>query len=43
VIASNSNWPSAVDPSSADGREAFYKAVQKAIDAELASKPEEAK
>lgn len=39
VIASNSNWPRAVDPSRDTGREAFYKAVQQAIDAEAASQP----
>jgi CubicO group peptidase (beta-lactamase class C family) len=43
VIASNSNWPRAVDPGSADGREAFYKAVQKAIDDERASSAEDVK
>lgn len=39
VIASNSNWPRAVDPARDTGREAFYKAVQQAIDAEAASQP----
>jgi CubicO group peptidase (beta-lactamase class C family) len=34
VIASNSNWPSAVDEASNKGRDAFYKRVQQAIDAE---------
>ncbi|MFN3747503.1 MAG: serine hydrolase domain-containing protein [Sphingorhabdus sp.] len=38
VIASNSNWPRATDPAGQEGREAFYIAVQKAIDAEAASK-----
>jgi CubicO group peptidase (beta-lactamase class C family) len=38
VIASNSNWPRAVDPAGAEGREAFYRAVQKAIDEEAAAK-----
>ena len=41
VIASNSNWPRATDPAGQDGREAFYKAVQKALDHELASFPED--
>lgn len=39
VIASNSNWPRAVDPAGDEGREAFYKAVQKAADAEAGLKP----
>lgn len=43
VIASNSNWPRAVDPAGQDGRELFYKAVQKALDDELASFPEDVK
>jgi CubicO group peptidase (beta-lactamase class C family) len=43
VIASNSNWPSATDPKASEGREAFYISVQKAIDAELASKPGDVK
>jgi CubicO group peptidase (beta-lactamase class C family) len=43
VIASNSNWPRAVDPAGQDGREVFYKAVQKALDDELASFPEDVK
>ena len=43
VIASNSNWPRATDPAGQDGREAFYKAVQKALDDELASFPEDVK
>jgi CubicO group peptidase (beta-lactamase class C family) len=35
VIASNSNWPKATDPETVGAqREAFYKAVQAAIDAE---------
>lgn len=34
VIASNSNWPRATLGKSGDDREAFYKAVQSAIDAE---------
>ncbi len=35
VIASNSNWPKATDPDTVGaGREAFYKAVQAAVDAE---------
>ncbi|MFD1767116.1 serine hydrolase domain-containing protein [Sphingorhabdus buctiana] len=38
VIASNSNWPRATDPAGQDGREAFYKVVQKAIDAEASAK-----
>jgi CubicO group peptidase (beta-lactamase class C family) len=43
VIASNSNWPRATDPKGAEGREAFYKAVQKALDDELASNPGDVK
>ena len=43
VIASNSNWPRAVDPAGQDGRELFYKAVQKALDDELVSMPEDVK
>ncbi|MEW6577095.1 MAG: serine hydrolase, partial [Pseudomonadota bacterium] len=38
VIASNSNWPRATDPAGQDGRETFYKVVQKAIDAEASAK-----
>jgi CubicO group peptidase (beta-lactamase class C family) len=35
VIASNSNWPRATDPDSVGAqREAFYKSVQAAVDAE---------
>ncbi len=35
VIASNSNWPKATDPDTVGAqREAFYKAVQAAVDAE---------
>ncbi len=35
VIASNSNWPKATDPETVgDQREAFYKSVQAAVDAE---------
>ncbi|MGL5840020.1 MAG: serine hydrolase domain-containing protein [Sphingorhabdus sp.] len=34
VIASNSNWPSATDTKSQEGREMFYRLVQAAIDAE---------
>jgi CubicO group peptidase (beta-lactamase class C family) len=34
VIASNSNWPRATDEPSAQARQAFYKLVQAAIDAE---------
>jgi CubicO group peptidase (beta-lactamase class C family) len=35
IIASNSNWPKATDPDPVGaGREAFYKAVQAAVDAE---------
>lgn len=41
VIASNGNWPRATDPAGQEGREAFYKAVQKAIDDELATFPED--
>lgn len=33
VIASNSNWPKATDPDIGAAREAFYQAVQKAVDA----------
>ena len=36
VIASNSNWPRASDPIAGPAREAFYKKVQAAIDAETA-------
>jgi CubicO group peptidase (beta-lactamase class C family) len=39
VIASNSNWVSATDNASQDRREAFYQAVQAAIDAETAKAP----
>ena len=35
VIASNSNWPKATDPDIGAAREAFYQAVQKAVDAGL--------
>jgi CubicO group peptidase (beta-lactamase class C family) len=36
VIASNSNWPKATDPNTVGAqREAFYKAVQAAVDAEV--------
>ena len=38
VIASNSNWPRATDEPSQLGRNAFYKAVQAAVDAEGAEK-----
>jgi CubicO group peptidase (beta-lactamase class C family) len=39
IIASNSNWPKATDPETVgEGREAFYKAVQAAVDAD-AKKP----
>ncbi len=34
VIASNSNWPSATHEVSAEARQAFYRQVQQAIDAE---------
>lgn len=34
VIASNSNWPGATPQASGDERQAFYRAVQAAIDAE---------
>lgn len=40
VIASNSNWPRATDLDGQQGREAFYKAVQKALDAEGAAAAE---
>ena len=37
VIASNGNWPTATDPEGVGkAREAFYKAVQAAIDREAA-------
>jgi CubicO group peptidase (beta-lactamase class C family) len=36
VIASNSNWPRATDEKSSEDRQAFYKIVQQAIDAEAA-------
>lgn len=36
VIASNSNWPRASDPIAGPAREAFYKQIQAAIDAETA-------
>ena len=36
VIASNSNWPRASDPIAGPAREAFYKKVRAAIDAETA-------
>ena len=40
VIASNANWAAgARDPSASRAREAFYLAVQKAIDDEAAGKP----
>jgi len=39
VIASNSNWPKAIDPNTVGAqREAFYKAVQAAVDAEAMSR-----
>jgi CubicO group peptidase (beta-lactamase class C family) len=38
VIASNSNWPSATDEKSAAARQAFYRQVQQAIDAEGAAR-----
>ena len=39
IIASNSNWPKATDPATVgQQREAFYRAVQAAIDAEGAAK-----
>ncbi|RRQ51854.1 serine hydrolase domain-containing protein [Sphingorhabdus wooponensis] len=39
VIASNSNWPKATDPNTVGvQREAFYKAVQAAVDAEAKSR-----
>jgi len=39
VIASNSNWPKATDPNTVGvQREAFYKAVQVAVDAEAKSR-----
>ena len=39
VIASNANWGhNATDPTAAAAREAFYEAVQKAVDAEAAAK-----
>ena len=34
VIASNSNWPRATDKKSGNDRDAFYKKVQRAVDAE---------
>ena len=37
VIASNSNWPGATPAASGAEREAFYRAVQSAIDAEAAA------
>jgi CubicO group peptidase (beta-lactamase class C family) len=38
VIASNSNWPKATDPETVEQqREAFYKSVQAAVDAEVRS------
>lgn len=37
VIASNSNWPRATDEKSANDRQAFYKMVQQAIDAEASA------
>jgi CubicO group peptidase (beta-lactamase class C family) len=40
VIASNSNWPKATDPDTVGAqREAFYKAVQAAVDAEAKPAP----
>lgn len=36
VIASNGNWPRAVDPKGVDARDAMYKSVVAAIDAEAA-------
>jgi CubicO group peptidase (beta-lactamase class C family) len=40
VIASNANWAGgARDPAASDAREAFYKAVQKAVDDEAAAAP----
>ncbi|HET7526323.1 MAG TPA: serine hydrolase [Burkholderiaceae bacterium] len=40
VIASNANWAGgATDPVASEAREAFYRAVQKAIDDEAAGKP----
>ncbi len=39
VIASNSNWPTATDQAMGEAREAFYKSVQSAIDAEGLTKP----
>jgi CubicO group peptidase (beta-lactamase class C family) len=36
VIASNSNWPKATDDTVGEQREAFYRAVQAAVDAETA-------
>jgi CubicO group peptidase (beta-lactamase class C family) len=39
IIASNSNWPKATDPATVgQQREAFYRAVQAAVDAEAAAK-----
>ncbi len=43
VIASNSNWPRAIDEASEQARQAFYAKVQKAIDAERAPKAVAAK
>ena len=37
VIASNSNWPRATDEKSANDRQAFYKIVQQAVDAEASA------
>ena len=37
VIASNGNWVSAVDPASVAARDAFYRAVQAAVDARVAT------
>jgi hypothetical protein len=40
VIASNANWAGgATDRVATEAREAFYRAVQKAIDDEAAGKP----
>jgi CubicO group peptidase (beta-lactamase class C family) len=37
VIASNADWPKATDRDVSRAREAFYRAVQKAVDAEGAA------
>ncbi len=39
VIASNGNWPTATDGKMESARDAFYKSVQSAIDAEGGAKP----